>query len=66
MTKLAHEIVSNLEGLQGCWVEWKTDSQDHIRRDIIRFHTMDGQVFRLKIEIYGDYLSDECDLMFNR
>ena len=64
-TKLVHEIVSNLEGLQGCWIEWKTEYQDYIRQDIIRFHTADGQVFRLKIDLYGDYWQEEFDVSFH-
>jgi hypothetical protein len=64
-TKLVHEIVSNLEGLQGCWIEWKTESQDYIRQDIIRFQTADGQVFRLKIDLYGDYWQEEFDASFH-
>ena len=66
-TKLVHEIVSNLESLRGCTVEWKTNDDDPERRsEFVRIHAPDGAVFRLALEYYGDYWSEEFDQWFDQ
>ncbi len=59
--KLAHELIADLESLQGSWVEWKIVGKLDFRQAFIRFHTRQESVFRLRIDLIGDDESDKFD-----
>ncbi len=48
-TQLLHEVISNLESLQGAWVEWRTWEQQGVTEWLISVSNAVGQVFRLRV-----------------
>ena len=64
-TKLVHEIISNLESLQGVLVEWRSMGPHGSLQEFVRFSTLDEQVFRFGITfIYDDESAEAFDDKF--
>ncbi len=64
-TKLVHEIISDLEGLQGTWLEWKSVGFPGFMHEMVRLHTWEGQVFRMRLAMIGGFDSEEFDREFD-
>ena len=68
-TKLVHEIIADLQSLQGAWVEWialgESDTREAIARVSFHPHENGGKVLRLRLELVGDSGSEEFDRLFN-
>ncbi len=67
--KLVHEIIADLQSLQGAWVEWMTMGEPDVREAfaIVSFypHDNDGKAFRLRLEFVRADESGEFDRMFD-
>lgn len=65
--KLVHEIIADLQSLQGTWVEWMTMGQPGEMQTLARvsFHYPDQKVFRLRLELVSEDESEEFDRMFD-
>ena len=65
--KLVHEIIADLQSLQGAWVEWMTLGEPGEMQAIIRvlFQYPEEKVFRLRLVLARNEDSAEFDRVFD-
>ena len=62
--QLLHEVISNLESLQGSWVEWRTFEQQGVTEWLISVTNSAGQIFRLQVVPVNNEDSAAFDELF--
>ena len=60
--QLLHEVVSNLQSLQGAWVDWRVLEQVESTKWLVRVTDSEGNIFRFKIVLIEAVDSAAFDL----